>query len=71
VIGAVSAAIPRVGASATIILIVAGQLIVGVLIDQFGIFDTLVRPLDLLRVAGLALVLLGMVGDPVVNGFIG
>jgi transporter family-2 protein len=59
VIGAVSAAIPRVGASATIILIVAGQLVVGVLIDQFGVFDTLVRPLDLLRVAGLALVLLG------------
>ena len=59
VIGAVSAAIPRVGASATIILIVAGQLIVGVLIDQFGVFDTLVRPLDLLRVAGLVLVLLG------------
>jgi uncharacterized membrane protein YdcZ (DUF606 family) len=30
-----------------------------VLIDQFGVFDILVRPLDLLRVAGLALVLLG------------
>ena len=59
VIGAVSTAIPRVGASATIILIVAGQLVVGVLIDHFGFFDTLVRPLDLLRVAGLALVLAG------------
>lgn len=59
VIGAVSAAMPRVGASATIILIVTGQLIVGVLIDQFGLFNTLVRPLDLLRVAGLAIVLLG------------
>jgi transporter family-2 protein len=59
VIGAVSAAIPRVGASATIILIVAGQLVVGVLIDQLGLFDTLVRPLDLLRVVGLGLVLLG------------
>jgi bacterial/archaeal transporter family-2 protein len=59
IIGAVSAAIPRVGASATIILIVAGQLAVGVLIDQFGIFGTLVRPLDLFRVAGLVLVLLG------------
>jgi transporter family-2 protein len=59
VIGAVSAAIPRVGASATTILIVAGQLVVGVLIDHFGFFDTLVRPLDLLRVAGLALVLTG------------
>jgi transporter family-2 protein len=59
VIGAVSAAIPRVGASATIILIVAGQLAVGVLIDQFGAFDTLVRPIDPLRVTGLALVLIG------------
>jgi bacterial/archaeal transporter family-2 protein len=59
VIGAVSAAMPRIGASATIILIVAGQLIVGVLIDQFGLLGTLVRPLDLFRVAGLALVLLG------------
>jgi transporter family-2 protein len=38
---------------------VAGQLVVGVLIDHFGVFDTLVRPLDLLRAAGLALVLIG------------
>jgi transporter family-2 protein len=59
VVGAVSTAMPRVGASATIILIVAGQLVVGVLIDHFGVFDTLVRPLDLLRAAGLALVLIG------------
>ena len=51
--------VPRVGASATIILVVAGQLVVGVLIDQFGLLDTLVRPLELLRVAGLALVLFG------------
>jgi uncharacterized membrane protein YdcZ (DUF606 family) len=41
------------------ILIVTGQLLVGVLIDHFGVFDRFVRPLDLLRVGGLVLALLG------------
>jgi transporter family-2 protein len=59
IVGAVSVTIPRVGASATTVLVLAGQLIVGVLIDRFGLLDTLARPLDLPRVAGLALVLLG------------
>jgi transporter family-2 protein len=59
IVGAVSATIPRLGATATIILVVTGQLLVGVLIDHFGVFETLVRPLDLLRVGGLVLVMVG------------
>jgi hypothetical protein len=57
--GAVRTAILCVEASATTILAVAGQLLVGVLIDHFGFFDTFVRPFDLLRAAGLVLVLIG------------
>ncbi|MBC8075882.1 MAG: DMT family transporter [Chloroflexales bacterium] len=59
VIGAVSIAIPRLGATATIILVVVGQLLVGILIDQWGLLGTAVRPIDLLRIAGIGLVVLG------------
>lgn len=59
IVGAVSTTIPRVGATATIILVLLGQLIVGVVIDQLGAFGTHIRSFDLLRAAGLGLVLLG------------
>lgn len=59
VIGAVTLAIPRVGAAATIVLILVGQLLVGMLIDQFGLLGAAVRPIDLLRLVGIGLVVLG------------
>ena len=59
VIGAISVTIPRLGASATIVLVVLGQLVVGVFIDHFGFLGAAVRPIDLLRLAGLGLVILG------------
>jgi transporter family-2 protein len=59
VISAVSVTIPRLGASATIVLVVLGQLLVGVLIDHFGLLGAAVRPIELLRVVGLGLVIVG------------
>ena len=60
VIGAISYTIPRVGVAAAIITIVAGQLLVSTILDHFGMLGAMVRPLDLTRAIGLAVVLLGV-----------
>lgn len=60
VIAAISYMIPRVGVAASIITIVAGQLLVGTILDQFGWLGASLRPLDLTRVIGLAVVLFGV-----------
>ena len=60
VIAAVSYMIPRVGVAASITTVVAGQLLVGVTLDQFGLLGASVRSLDMTRIAGLAVVLFGV-----------
>jgi bacterial/archaeal transporter family-2 protein len=60
VISAVSYMIPRVGVAASITTIVAGQLLVGMLLDQFGWLGASVRVLDAPRVLGLGVVLVGV-----------
>ena len=60
VISAISYMIPRVGVAASITTIVAGQLLVGVLLDHFGLLGASIRALDVTRVAGLIVVLLGV-----------
>ncbi len=51
--------LPELGAGVSVTLIIVGQLIVGMLIDQFGWFDLPVRPIDGARLLGAALLLLG------------
>ncbi len=60
VVGAVTYMIPRVGASATVVILVAGQLLVGVLLDHFGLLEVTVRPMDIKRVIGLSVVFVGV-----------
>ena len=60
VIGAVSYMIPRVGVAASIITIVAGQLLVGTILDQFGLLGASVRSLDPTRIIGLIVVFVGV-----------
>src|SRR5512141_1029354 len=60
VIGAISYMIPRVGVAASITTVVAGQLLVGVLLDHFGLLGANVRALDVTRVIGMAVVLVGV-----------
>jgi transporter family-2 protein len=60
VIAAISYMIPRVGVAASIITVVAGQLLVGSILDQYGWLGASVRPLDLTRSIGLAVVLFGV-----------
>jgi len=60
VIGAVSYMIPRVGVAASIITIVAGQLLVGTILDYFGWLGAVEKSLDPTRILGLAFVLVGV-----------
>jgi len=60
VIAAISYMIPRVGVAASIVTVVAGQLLVGTILDHFGWLDAPIRPLDLTRVFGLLVVMLGV-----------
>jgi transporter family-2 protein len=60
VIMAVSYMIPRVGVASATITIVAGQILIGTLLDHFGLLGAAVRPLDLARLLGLAVMMLGL-----------
>jgi transporter family-2 protein len=60
VIGAISYMIPRVGVAASITAIVAGQLLVGTILDHFGLLGAAERSLDPTRLLGLAVVLVGV-----------
>lgn len=51
--------VPRLGAGGAITLIIVGQLMAGVLIDQFGLFGAPVRPLDVSRAIAVVLLLIG------------
>ena len=53
--------VPRLGAATMISCIVAGQMVAAVLFDQFGLFGLAQRNLDLPRLAGIALVIGGVV----------
>ena len=60
VIGAISYMIPRVGVAAAITTIVAGQLMVGTILDHFGLLGAIEKSLDVTRIIGLAVVLMGV-----------
>ncbi|OAI89691.1 MULTISPECIES: DMT family transporter [Exiguobacterium] len=53
---------PRLGGVQTVIMPIFGQVIMGLLIDHFGLFESTVTSLSLTRVIGAVLVLLGVVG---------
>ena len=60
VIGAISYMIPKVGVAASITTIVAGQLLVSIVLDHFGLLGASVRSLDLTRIIGIIVVLAGV-----------
>lgn len=60
VIMAANYIIPRRGAVVLIFLIVAGQLLISVLIDQFGWLDVEARSLDVSRLVGLVVLFVGV-----------
>ena len=50
---------PRLGASLTFSLVVAGQLVMAVMIDHFGMLGVPIQPVNLPRLAGIALITAG------------
>ncbi len=52
--------VPRLGVATTIILMVAGQLLLSVLLDHFGAMGMPKQPISLGRVAGIGLVIAGV-----------
>lgn len=60
VIAAISFMIPRVGVAPALIILLAGQLVMGAVLDHFGWLGLATRPLDAARVFGLAVVLAGV-----------
>ncbi len=59
VLTAVSYTIPRIGVTATVSLIVAAQLVLGVVLDQFGWLGADIRPIDIGRLVGIVVLFLG------------
>jgi transporter family-2 protein len=53
--------VPRLGVATTITLMVAGQLLLSILLDHFGVLGIPRQPLNLGRMAGVALVVAGVV----------
>ncbi len=51
---------PRLGVATTITLMVAGQLIISMILDHFGAFGIEPRPISFGKIAGIALVALGV-----------
>lgn len=60
VIASISYMIPRVGVAATITTIVAGQLLVGTILDHYGLLGAAVKPLDATRILGLGVLMVGV-----------
>lgn len=58
-IGSIAFTIPRIGVAATVALVVAAQLVIGVWLDHVGLLETAVRPLSALRLLGCGLLLGG------------
>jgi len=53
-------AVPRLGVALTITLMVAGQLLISLILDHFGAFGVPQQPATLTRLAGVALVIGGV-----------
>jgi transporter family-2 protein len=60
IVGTIGYVVPRLGVARGFTLIVASQFVIAALIDHFGFFGAVVRPLDLTRLFGLSLILLGV-----------
>ncbi|VVE75795.1 membrane protein [Pandoraea sputorum] len=51
---------PRLGAANFIVCVVAGQVVASLIIDHFGLMGLATKPVNLARIAGVALIVLGM-----------
>ncbi|KMJ55185.1 membrane protein [Bacillus sp. LL01] len=54
------AAVPKIGVIATNITVIIGQLVIGIVIDNFGWFNSLVIPLDMKRSFALLFMMIAL-----------
>ncbi|MDT8860783.1 DMT family transporter [Alkalihalobacillus sp. MEB130] len=54
------AAVPKIGVIATNITVIIGQLVIGIVIDHFGWFNSLVIPLDMKRYFALLFMIIAL-----------
>ena len=59
-VAATAFAAPRIGVTAALTLVVAGQFVMALALDHFGLMGLVERPVNLPRVAGLALIAVGV-----------
>ena len=60
IVGTIGYSTPRLGLVNALTILVASQFIVGALLDHFGILGADLRPLNLTRLAGMGVMLLGV-----------
>ncbi|MFC3418778.1 DMT family transporter [Salinicoccus hispanicus] len=53
--------LPKIGAALTVIMTVAGQMVIGLMVDTFGWFGAPTQPLGLFRILGIAIMIAGIV----------
>lgn len=58
---------PKLGSVQTVIMPILGQILMGLIIDNFGLFDSLVKPLNWSRIVGAILVIIGVIGAVSIN----
>lgn len=55
----INVTLPRLGGAMMITLVIIGQLTMGIIIDHFGLLGVTPRPVDLVRVAGMLVLVAG------------
>ena len=60
IVGSIGFVLPRMGAAKGFTLMIAAQFILAAAIDHYGLFGAALRPLDLQRIGGMAIVLAGV-----------
>lgn len=60
VLSAISFLIPRIGVSPAMMLIILGQIIIGAVLDHFGLLGAVQRTFSLKQVAGIGVMLAGV-----------
>jgi transporter family-2 protein len=60
VVGILGFTAPKIGLVSVLTLFVASQFIVGAGMDHFGLFGAEVRPLDISRISGVGVILIGV-----------
>lgn len=60
IVGTIGYTVPRLGLSTAFTIMIASQFIVAALLDHFGLLGAALRPMELSRLAGIGVLILGV-----------